>query len=85
MVHQWRDVGGGKMLRTQDVQISDQYKPLIGVKEARLNGMGGFCDGDACGPAPSGTYIIHQAPCMMLRNSRTAEENEAYQGTEECG
>jgi hypothetical protein len=85
MVHQWRDVGRGKLVRAQDVNISDHYKPLIGTKEARLTGMGAFCDGNDCQAAPSGAYIIHQPPCMTLRDSRTDEEQAACLDAEDCG
>jgi hypothetical protein len=81
-MHTWTDVGRGKLVRAQNVNITDQYKPLFGIKE-KMNGMGPFCDGNDCMPAPSGTYIIHMPPCMMLRGSRSDEEQAAY--LEVCG
>lgn len=82
MVHQWKDVGRGKLDRVSTVNITDTYREVLGANE-RINGMGAFCDGNDCGPAGSGAYIIHRPPCMALASSRTDEENEMYD--EDCG
>jgi hypothetical protein len=47
--------------------------------------MGSFCDGNDCQPSPGGTYIIHQPPCMTLRDSQTDEEQAACADSEDCG
>lgn len=81
MVHQWRDVRPHILNRTTEVVMTGRYQALLG-EQKKVNGMGGFCDGDDCGPAESGGYFVHRAPCMMLASSRTDEENDMYQ--EEC-